>query len=139
MKKDVIKTAVVLAVDIGLLLLFIAFVPNLLLKTVGPDIVEYENWTGDLENATACKFGAGCMEIAIITAKLLIFLTFWLVTYLKNKKIKVFAITASLAHLVIFALGIAYIFEYAEGPNALYMITYLLTNLFSFGIFLKTT
>lgn len=122
MKKDIIKASIIIALDLLLLVLFIAFVPYLLISTVGFDVTEYENWDGALASSVEYTFGAGCWEITIILLKLAAFLVVQGILFVKKKLPKAVSIFCILSHIIVFALGIAYVFEFAEGPNALYMI-----------------
>lgn len=126
MKKKLIITILLLLADFGLLILFIAFVPSILINTVGFDCVEYENWDGALSDPIVLKFGAGCMEITIIVAKFLAFLAGSIVLCIRKKLTKPFVVMTIIGHIIIFILGIAYVFRFAEGPNALFMLSQLI-------------
>ena len=58
-----------------LLVLFIFFIPSLLVDLVGFDVTEYENWSGELQNPVVFRLGAGFWKMMIILIKMLGFIT----------------------------------------------------------------
>ena len=114
-----------LIIDFILLVLFVAFVPQLLHDIVGSDVVEYENWFGDITNPIEYCFGAGCWEITIVVIKTICFVVGQCFV-LKGQKGK--RIWTAVYHIAIGVLGLAYIFKYADGDSFLYLIQCLTSN-----------
>lgn len=126
MQKSIKTSKVYMLLDFILLVLFVAFIPALLRRTVGGDVVEYENWFGDLSNPIEYRFGEGCWEITILLFKMVFFIVcqckilkglntkrlFWTVVY----------------HAVLCVLGLVYVFKYAGGSSFIYLIQCLMSN-----------
>ena len=119
-----IYSLILVLLDFTLLVLFIFFIPSLLVDLVGFDVTEYENWSGELQNQVVFRLGAGFWEVMIILIKMLGF-TIWQCRISKIKRNVVKYILVAL-HVVIGILGLMYVFRFGHGSNLVYSIQTLL-------------
>lgn len=124
MRHKNIYSLILVLLDFTLLVLFIFFIPSLLVDLVGFDVTEYENWSGELQNQVVFRLGAGFWEVMIILIKMLGF-TIWQCRISKIKRNVVKYILVAL-HVVIGILGLMYVFRFGHGPNLVYSIQTLL-------------
>ena len=126
MKNKKLVSIMIIILDIILLVLFVLFIPNLLWHIVGPDFIEYENWSGELSNTIGYRFGAGSCEISFILLRMIIFIILQ-IKLLKDQS-KVRKIWPVLIHIIIGVLGLIYFFKFAEGPNMIYNLQLIFNN-----------
>lgn len=122
MNKNRIRVIITVLADIILLILFVAFIPALLRERVGFDVTEYENWDGALADPFVLQFGAGCWENAIIVVKMTAFLIIQSVLFKKRHHDRKILTGAVIAHVAVFALGMAYIYKFADGAGLIYLL-----------------
>jgi len=120
MNKQTVKSVLIILLDFIFLVLFVFFIPSFLRSTVGFDVIEYENWFGDIENPIRCRFGAGCCELTIILARLIGFIIVQCKILKENSKIQL--IISIVLHIIIGILGLIFYFRYADGPSFIYML-----------------
>lgn len=119
--------AVTLCADMMISLLLLRFVFEFIAFNIPWDFVEYENWTGELENPIRCTFGAGSVELTLCLCKLIVFVVFeiiWAVKY-KAQTDKKWIIVAIIAHVVLTALLVLYVFRFGQGGCIIMAIKYL--------------
>ena len=126
MKNKKLVSIMFIILDIILLVLFVLFIPNLLWHIVGPDFIEYENWSGELSNTIGYRFGAGSCELSFILLRMIIFIILQ-IKLLKDQS-KVRKIWPVLIHIIIGVLGLIYFFKFAEGPNMIYNLQLIFDN-----------
>ncbi len=117
-KKTLSITLVLL--DFMLLVLFIFFIPSLLVDLVGFDVTEYENWSGELQNPVVFRLGSGFWEMMIILIKMLGFITYQCRISKNNGNALKYILI--ILHFVIGILGLMYVFKFGHGPNLIYLI-----------------
>ena len=74
MKNKTVLSITMVLIDFLLLVLFIFFIPSLLVDLVGFEVTEYENWSGELQNQVVFRLGAGFWEVMIILIKMIGFI-----------------------------------------------------------------
>ncbi|SCW66207.1 hypothetical protein SAMN02910456_02450 [Ruminococcaceae bacterium YRB3002] len=119
MRKRAISIGLIV-IDIIFLVLFVFVIPDFLRDTVGYDVIEYENWSGELAESTFFNFGAGCWELTIILVRLAGFIIGQCVL-LKDLSRKQMVI-GIMSHVLTGVLGLIYFFSFADGPNLVYLI-----------------
>ena len=106
--------------DIILLVLFVLFIPYIFRDIFGFDSIEYENWTGKLDETIRYRFGAGSAEIAFVLIRCIGFIIAQCkIIKEQNKKALVIFV---MLHIVIAVFGLIYCFKYADGENIIYNI-----------------
>lgn len=120
MKNKTVLSITMVLIDFLLLVLFIFFIPSLLVDLVGFDVTEYENWSGELQNQVVFRLGAGFWEVMIILIKMIGFIT-GQCAILKDKG-NVQKMIFIVLHIVIGILGLIYVFRFGHGPNLVYLI-----------------
>ena len=120
MRHKNVYSLILVLLDFTLLVLFIFFIPSLLVDLVGFDVTEYENWSGELQNQVVFRLGAGFWEVMIILIKMLGF-TIWQCAISKNKR-NVLKYILVVIHILIGILGLMYVFIFGHGPNLVYLI-----------------
>ena len=113
-------------IDIIILILMVLFGVGLIHDIVGSDVIEYENWFGDLDDPIRYRFGAGCWEYTVFIAKLIIFIVIQIKQAVKNSFRKPLLIAGIFMHLIIFAAGFLYVYNFGDG----YSVNMLLEHLF---------
>ena len=120
MKNKTVLSITMVLIDFLLLVLFIFFIPSLLVDLVGFDVTEYENWSGDMQNQVVFRLGAGFWEVMIILIKIIGFII-GQCAILKDKG-NVQKMIFIVLHIVIGILGLIYVFRFGHGPNLVYLI-----------------
>ena len=120
MKNKTVLSITMVLIDFLLLVLFIFFIPSLLVDLVGFDVTEYENWSGELQNQVVFRLGAGFWEVMIILIKMIGFII-GQCAILKDKG-NVQKMIFIVLHIVIGILGLIYVFRFGHGPNLAYLI-----------------
>ena len=120
MKNKTVLSITMVLIDFLLLVLFIFFIPSLLVDLVGFDVTEYENWSGELQNQVVFRLGAGFWEVMIILIKMVSFII-GQCAILKDKG-NVQKMIFIVLHIVIGILGLIYVFRFGHGPNLVYLI-----------------
>ena len=120
MKNKTVLSITMVLIDFLLLVLFIFFIPSLLVDLVGFDVTEYENWSGELQNQVVFRLGAGFWEVMIILIKMVSFII-GQCAILKDKG-NVQKLIFIVLHIVIGILGLIYVFRFGHGPNLVYLI-----------------
>lgn len=124
--KNNFRILLLAAIDFILLFLMVAFGVRLISEIIGPDVIEYENWSGNLKETTAYRFGAGCWQYTIFLAKFILF------TVLQIKQSKELDLGKPLLyagiflHLIFLILGVLYVYNFGNG----YSVSLLIEHLF---------
>lgn len=105
------KKGIILLLDI-LLSWVVFYVCDMWLSNIfGPDIVEYENWFGDLENTVAYRFGIGSVEILLALLQAVLFIYIEIARH--KKKISI----ATLMHAFNFVLWVLFYIDWNSWAN----------------------
>ena len=122
MKKKAVSIMLIV-IDLILLLLFVFVITGFLRSAVGTDVIEYENWNGELENPLVLRLGSGFWGLVIILIRMIGFIICQIKLLKDNcRKLMVFAIVI---HSVIGMLGLIYWIKWGDGPFFIYMLQLL--------------
>ena len=128
MKKKAVSIMLIV-LDMILLVLFVFVLTSFLRSSIGPDVIEYENWNGQLENPLVLRLGSGFWGLVIILIRMIGF-TIWQNKLLKGNS-RVLLVIAIVLHAVIGVLGIMYWIKWGDGPFFIYMIRLLFERIFA--------
>lgn len=101
----------------------------------GPDIVEYENWFGTLDNTVSYRFGIGSVEIMLTLLQAALFLYIESALYKKKKTYKEYTCFAMVIHVLNFVVWVLFYIDWnswIDIPNFLlpqYIVQWLMYNL----------
>jgi hypothetical protein len=117
-----------IVIDIVMLLLFVFVLTGFLRAFVGADIIEYENWNGQLEDPLSLRLGSGFWGLMFILVRMVIFV-------IAQKKIlkgrsKPMLVIAVISHTVISVLCILYWLSFGDGPFFIEMLRTLFERIF---------
>ena len=117
-----------IVIDIVMLLLFVFFLTDFLRTFVGADIIEYENWNGQLEDPLSLRLGSGFWGLMFILVRMVVFV-------IAQKKIlkgrsKPMLVIAVISHTVISVLCILYWLSFGDGPFFIEMLRTLIERVF---------
>lgn len=127
MKKKAVSI-VLIVLDMILLILFVFVLTGFLRSVIGADVIEYENWNGELDNPLVLRLGSGFWGLMIILVRFIVF------TIFQRKLLKgtsmVMMVVAIVLHAVIGVLGLLYWIKWGDGPFFIYMIQLLFERIF---------
>ena len=127
MKKKAVSILLIV-LDMILLVLFVFVLTGFLRSVIGADVIEYENWNGELDNPLVLRLGSGFWGLMIILVRFIVF------TILQRKILKgtsiVMMVVAIVLHAVIGVLGLLYWIKWGDGPFFIYMIQLLFERIF---------
>ncbi len=115
--------------DMILLAFFVFVLIGFLRSVVGADVIEYENWNGQIGNPLVLRLGDGFWELMFILIRLIVFVICQ-VKLLKSNS-RVMMVIAVISHIVIGVLGILYWIKWGDGPFFTYMLQMLFERLTS--------
>ena len=127
MKKKAVSIMLII-LDMILLVLFVFVLTGFLRSAIGPDVIEYENWNGQLENPLVLRLGSGFWGLVIILIRMIGFII-WQKKLLKGNS-RVLLVIAIILHAVIGVLGLMYWIKLGDGPFFVYMIRLLFERIF---------
>lgn len=119
MKKKAVSIMLIV-LDMIMLLLFVFVLSDLLKSLVGVDIIEYENWNGQLEDPLSLRLGSGFWELTFILFRMIVFV-FAQKKLLKGRS-KPMLVIAVISHTVISVLCILYWITFGDGPFFIEML-----------------
>ncbi len=127
MKKKAVSIMLIV-LDMIMLLLFVFVLSDLLKSLVGVDIIEYENWNGQLEDPLSLRLGSGFWGLMFILVRMVVFV-------IAQKKIlkgrsKPMLVIAVISHTVISVLCILYWLSFGDGPFFIEMLRTLFERIF---------
>ena len=127
MKKKAVSIMLIV-LDMIMLLLFVFVLSDLLKSLVGVDIIEYENWNGQLEAPLSLRLGSGFWGLMFILVRMVVFV-------IAQKKIlkgrsKPMLVIAVISHTVISVLCILYWLCFGDGPFFIEMLRTLFERIF---------
>ena len=104
--KNKVISIMLIVLDVIMLLLFVFVLTGFLRSVFGADIIEYENWNGQLEDPLLLRFGSGFWGLMFILVRMVVFV-------IAQKKIlkgrsKPMLVIAVISHTVISVLCILY-------------------------------
>ena len=105
------KVSVVLLILLDIILSWIVFYICDMKLSLGPDIIEYENWFGTIENPIQYRFGTGSLEITLSLVQMIIFAVIEArraKKYPENKKLHLIAFWIHIANGVEWIIFITY-------------------------------
>ena len=108
--------------DMILLILFVFVITGFLRSAIGADVIEYENWNGELEDPLVLRLGSGFWGLMIILIRMIGFIIIQMKLLKGNKKLIPVAL---ILHIVIGVLGILYWIKLGDGPFFIYMLQLL--------------
>ena len=126
-KKSVSIMLIVL--DMIMLLLFVFVLSDFLKSLVGVDIIEYENWNGQLENPLSLRLGSGFWSLMFILVRMIVF--FFVQKKLLKGSSKSMFVIAVILHTVISVLCILYWLSFGDGPFFIEMLKSLFERIFT--------
>ena len=118
-----------IVLDMIMLLLFVFVLSDLLKSLVGVDIIEYENWNGQLEDPLSLRLGSGFWELMFILFRMIVFI-FAQKKLLKGRS-KPMLVIAVISHTVISVLCILYWIRFGDGPFFIEMLKSLFERIFT--------
>lgn len=127
MKKKAVSIMLII-LDMILLVLFVFVLTGFLRSAIGPDVIEYENWNGQLENPLVLRLGSGFWGLVFILIRMIGFIL-WQKNLLKGNS-RVLLVIAIILHAVIGVLGLMYWIKWGDGPFFIYMIRLLFERIF---------
>ena len=128
MKKKAVSI-VLIVLDMILLVLFVFVLTSFFRSVIRPDVIEYENWDGQLENPLVLRLGSGFWGLVFILIRMIGF-SIWQKKLLKGSS-RVLMVIAIILHIVIGVLGILYWVKWGDGPFFFYMIQLLIGWIFA--------
>ena len=128
MKKKAVSIMLII-LDMILLVLFVFVLTGFLRSAIGPDVIEYENWNGQLENPLVLRLGSGFWGLVFILIRMIGFFI-WQKKLLKGNS-RVLLVIAIILHAVIGVLGLMYWIKCGDGPFFIYMIRLLFERIFT--------
>lgn len=128
MKKKVISIMLIV-LDVIMLLLFVFVLTGFLSSVFGADIIEYENWNGQLENPLELRLGSGFWGLMFILVRMIVFI-FTQKKLLKGRS-KPMLVIAIISHTVISVLCILYWIKFGDGPFFIEMLKSLFERIFT--------
>ena len=128
MKKKAVSIMLIV-LDMIMLLLFVFVLSDLLKSLVGVDIIEYENWNGQLEDPLSLRLGSGFWELMFILFRMIVFV-FAQKKLLKGRS-KPMLVIAVISHTVISVLCILYWITFGDGPFFIEMLKSLFERIFT--------
>ena len=84
-------------------LIFFVF-RNVFWNIFGSDVIEYENWFGDIENPIQYTFGSGSAMIVLNFVLMAVFLVLNIICYRRNHGLKTVVWLAAVVHVVNFLI-----------------------------------
>lgn len=90
---------------------------------IGPDVIVYENWFGDLENSVVYRFGIGSVELLISLLQVVLFVWIEIRLYKKKKVSKLYNRVAIVLHILNFAFWVLF---YIDWNGWIYIPEFLL-------------
>ena len=127
MKKKAVSIMLII-LDMILLVLFVFVLTGFLRSAIGPDVIEYENWNGQLENPLVLRLGSGFWGLVFILIRMIGFIL-WQKNLLKGNS-RVLLVIAIILHAVIGVLGLMYWIKWGDGLFFIYMIRLLFERIF---------
>lgn len=128
MKKKAVSIMLII-LDMILLVLFMFVLTGFLRSAIGPDVIEYENWNGQLENPLVLRLGSGFWGLVFILIRMIGFII-WQKNLLKGNS-RVLLVIAIVLHAVIGVLGLMYWIKWGDGPFFIYMIQLFFERIFT--------
>ena len=128
MKKKAVSIMLII-LDMILLVLFVFVLTGFLRSAIGPAVIEYENWNGQLENPLVLRLGSGFWGLVIILIRMIGFII-WQKNLLKGNS-RVMLVIAIILHAVIGVLGLMYWIKWGDGPFFIYMIQLFFERIFT--------
>ena len=128
MKKKAVSIMLII-LDMILLVLFVFVLTGFLRSAIGPDVIEYENWNGQLENPLVLRLGSGFWGLVFILIRMIGFII-WQKNLLKGNS-RVMLVIAIILHAVIGVLGLMYWIKWGDGPFFIYMIQLFFERIFT--------
>ena len=128
MKKKAVSIMLIV-LDMILLVLFVFVLTSFFRSVIRPDVIEYENWNGQLENPLVLRLGSGFWGLVFILIRMIGF-SLWQKKLLKGSN-RVLMVIAIILHIVIGVLGILYWAKWGDGPFFFYMIQLLIGWIFA--------
>ena len=128
MKKKAVSIMLII-LDMILLVLFVFVLTGFLRSVIGPDVIEYENWNGQLENPLVLRLGSGFWGLVFILIRMIGFII-WQKNLLKGNS-RVLLVIAIILHAVIGVLGLMYWIKWGDGPFFIYMIQLFFERIFT--------
>ena len=125
MRKKAVSVVLILA-DLILLVLFVFVFRGILRSVAGFDVIEYENWNGELENPLVLRLGTGFWGFMVILVRLIVFIICQ-VRLLKGNRVMMAIVV--ILHTVIAVLGVIYWLKWGDGPYFTYMLQLLFERL----------
>lgn len=127
MKKKAVSIMLIV-LDMILLVLFVFVLTGFLRSVIGADVIEYENWNGELDNPLVLRLGSGFWGLMIILVRFIVF------TILQRRLLKgtsmLMMVVAIVLHAVIGVLGLLYWIKWGDGLFFIYMIQLLFERIF---------
>ena len=71
--KNKVISIMLIVLDVIMLLLFVFVLTGFLRSVFGADIIEYENWNGQLEDPLLLRFGSGFWGLMFILVRMVVF------------------------------------------------------------------
>ena len=127
MKKKAVSIMLIV-LDMIMLLLFVFVLSDFLKSLVGVDIIEYENWNGQLENPLSLRLGSGFWSLMFILVRMIVF--FFVQKKLLKGSSKSMFVIAVILHTVISVLCILYWLSFGDGPFFIEMLRTLFERIF---------
>ena len=126
--KNKVISIILIVLDVIMLLLFVFVLTDFLRTFVGADIIEYENWNGQLEDPLSLRLGSGFWGLMFILVRMVVFV-------IAQKKIlkgrsKPMLVIAVISHTVISVLCILYWLSFGDGPFFIEMLRTLFERIF---------
>ena len=126
MRKKAVSIMLIVA-DMILLVLSVFVLKGFLRSVAGFDVIEYENWNGEIENPLVLRLGCGFWGLMIILVRLIGFIICQ-VKILKGNS-RVMLVIAIIVHSIIGILGFIYWLNWGDGPYFTYMLQMLFERL----------
>lgn len=90
----------------------IFFICDMLSWRIGPDIIVYENWFGELENPVRYRFGIGSVELLLALFQAILFVWVERKLYKKEKVSRTYTCIAIALHVLNFLIWVLFYIEW---------------------------
>ncbi len=114
MKKSIGFIVLMVVVD-SLLFFLLSRLTTPLWHLFGSDVIEYENWFGEMEDTIRYRFGVGSFEFLFVAVKAIVLFLMEIRMIKRFQGKKPLIVAAGITHGVLLCLQLAYVATYLDG------------------------
>ena len=124
MKKSIGFIVLMVIVD-ALLFFLLTRLSTPLWHLFGSDVIEYENWFGEMEDTIRYRFGVGSFEFLFVVVKAIIIFLIEIRRIKAFKGKKALIVIAGVIHGILLCLQVAYVAIFMDGREIISYLSYL--------------